>query len=429
METATMPHHWRAGLARATFPVPPGTPLGGYIAREHPASGTLDPLQIAVLILDDGERQIALIGADMVAVDASLVRQIAGRSGIPEDQVLLGASHTHAAPRGIVERLHPSYAPTADEVVRERFVAASVTLITEARNRLVPVSLGVGSGLTDGAWTNRNDPSGPVDRRVRVLTVRDAADHLLGAVLLFSCHPTVLPASNLRISADLAGGIRRAVAAELGPDPVLLTLTGAAGDTSTRHTRQGTLPAELDRLGRIAAQAALDGIGHTTPVTPGISDAVEHVTLPPLSTHGINLQEDVALADAHLRDLEARNAPVAEIRTAITRAQGALLRSRLADLPPTVMPIAAWRLGDRFSIVSMPGELFASLGAQIEAASPMPETWVVGYANGYVGYLPERAAYAAGTYEALASPFGDDAGDVVVQGAINALRRLIRDDQ
>ena len=49
-----MHHEWRAGMARTTFPIEPGTPLGGYIAREHPATGTLDPLQIDVLLLDDG---------------------------------------------------------------------------------------------------------------------------------------------------------------------------------------------------------------------------------------------------------------------------------------------------------------------------------------------------------------------------------------
>jgi hypothetical protein len=420
-----MPHHeWRAGLARTTFPIEPGTPLGGYIARELPATGTLDPLQIAVLVLDDGEWQLVLISADVIAVDPGLVRQIAGRVGIPADQVVIAASHTHAAPRGIVERLHASEAPTADEVIRERFVAASVELITEARDRLAPVTLGVGSGVSTGAWTNRNDPDGPVDHRVRVLTVRDREGTLLGATILFSCHPTVLPATNLLLSADLAGGIRRAVAAEVGDGPVLLTLTGAAGDTSTRYTRRSSTPAEIDRLGHIAAKAALAGMAKVTPVTPGMRSAVEHVALPPLEIRGINLQAEVAAADARVRDLEARDAPDTEMRTAITRAQGALLRSRLADLPPTTMPVAAWRLGEELAFVAIPGELFASLGLEIERQSPTAETWIIGYANDYVGYLPDHAAYAMGTYEALASPFGEDVGDAVVNGVLAALRRL-----
>jgi hypothetical protein len=85
--------------------------------------------------------------------------------------------------------------------------------------------------------------------------------------------------------------------------------------------------------------------------------------------------------------------------------------------------IPAWQLGKELALAGVPGELFASLGAQIEAATTTT-TWVVGYANGYAGYIPDRAAYAAGTYEALASPFGEGVGDVVVDGAIRALRHL-----
>lgn len=418
-----MHHEWRAGMARTTFPIEPGTPLGGYIAREHPATGTLDPLQIDVLLLDDGAHQMLIIGADVIAVDGDLVHQIASRAGIAEDHVLLGASHTHAGPRGIVERLHPSAAREADTALRERFVHTTVELVTEARKALEPVTLGVATGDATGAWTNRNDPTGRADLRVRVLTVRDGADQLLGAVVLFSCHPTVLAADNLLVSADLAGGIRRAIAVRIGTGPVLLTLTGAAGDTSTRSTRRGATPEEIDRLGGIAGEAALAAMARTTPVSPGIRSAVEHVTLPPVDLKDRDLAAEVTLAHMRLRELETRGAPAEEIRTATTQAQGALLRSRLAELPSVEIAIPAWRLGEELALAGIPGELFASLGAGIEAAV-RGEAWIVGYANGYAGYIPDRAAYAAGTYEALASPFGEDVGDVVVEGAIRALRQI-----
>ncbi|HET9660382.1 MAG TPA: hypothetical protein VFP05_08620, partial [Thermomicrobiales bacterium] len=49
---------------------------------------------------------------------------------------------------------------------------------------------------------------------------------------------------------------------------------------------------------------------------------------------------------------------------------------------------------------------------------------VLGYANGYVGYLVDDAAHAAGTYEALASPFASGAGDVVANASIDAMSSI-----
>jgi hypothetical protein len=420
-----MIHDMRAGFARTAFPIPPGTPMGGYMARHLPSTGTLDPLQIAALVLDDGREHVALIGADVIAVDSDLVAQIARRAGIDEASLLLAASHTHAGPRGIVERLHPSGDREADSALRERFVAACVEIVTEARKNLEPATLTLGSEGADGAWTNRNDPDGPVDRRMRVLAAWDAAGQALGAAVLFACHPTVLPAENLLVSADLAGGIRRAIASGIGMDAVLLTLTGAAGDTSTRHTRLHTSPDEIDRLGGIAGRAALAAMREGRPLSGRLRTATVSVALPPLAVDLPAVEAEIAVAEAELQRLLAEGASHAAIRTATTRAQGALLRARLATQPATQIAITAWGIGGDVALLAIPGELFASLGAAIEATSPFAETWVVGYANGYAGYLPDRAAFTAGTYEALASPYGEEVGEIVVAGALEALRGLL----
>jgi neutral ceramidase len=102
-----------------------------------------------------------------------------------------------------------------------------------------------------------------------------------------------------------------------------------------------------------------------------------------------------------------------------------LLRARLATQPATQIAITAWGIGGDVALLAIPGELFASLGAAIEATSPFEETWVAGYANGYAGYLPDRAAFTAATYEALASPYGEEVGEIVVAGALEALRGLL----
>ena len=85
----------------------------------------------------------------------------------------------------------------------------------------------------------------------------------------------------------------------------------------------------------------------------------------------------------------------------------------LAQIPDEAIPaeleLEAWALGD-VVLVAVPGELFASLGSRIEAASA-GMTLILGYTNGYVGYLTDISAHESQTYEALASPFGPEAAN------------------
>ena len=113
-------------------------------------------------------------------------------------------------------------------------------------------------------------------------------------------------------------------------------------------------------------------------------------------------------------------------RIAVTRAQGeamlAALTALALDANASRLRIDAWMLGD-LALVAIPAELFVSLGREIENASA-GKTLILGYANGYSGYLADRAAHRAGTYEALASPFGPEAGERVAATAAKLVARL-----
>lgn len=101
----------------------------------------------------------------------------------------------------------------------------------------------------------------------------------------------------------------------------------------------------------------------------------------------------------------------------------------LAALPEgaiaTRCDLDLWTLGD-LALVSVPAELFSSFGRQIADASDAP-TLVLGYANGYIGYLADRRAHEAATYEALASPYGPEAGEQVTAAATALISELRSD--
>lgn len=425
---------WRGGCATAPLPIDPGTPLGGYMARTSGATGTLDPLQIGVLRLETRGRALTLVTVDAIGVDGVLRDRIAGAAGLPPETVLLAASHTHSGPQGIVRRLHPIEPDTGDAAIRERVVTLAASCIEHARTTMEPVTLGLATADASGAWANRNDSAGPVDSRLRLLTTQRGDGSFQAIVALTTCHPTVLGAESTIVSADLSGGIRRAIAAlPAAQGAPVLSLTGAAGDTSTRFTRQMATPSEIDRLATIATRGVPRALATPTPI--GADDtSLRHqqatIVLPSFREDlAADPDAEVNAAEAALRAVEAAgNAPgSAALRQAITRHQGAILRARMAGddgATPATIAADAWSLAATTALIALPVELFASLGARIERESPYAATLVVAYANGYAGYVADAAAWDAGTYEALASPFARRAGDVLVAEVGGALRTL-----
>ncbi|MEA2529207.1 MAG: hypothetical protein QOG89_851 [Thermomicrobiales bacterium] len=414
---------WLAGAAVRPFPVAVGTPMAGYMARTGPANGVHDELTVGALALRFGDERLAIVAADVAAVDCALVDEVAEAAGLDRTELVLCASHTHSGPAGVVPRLHPADEDRSTPELRAAFVATCAAAIEEARGRMEPVALLIGARETSGLAANRNDPDGPFDPRVLVLATR-RPDGELGAVLVhFACHPTILGADSRLVSAEFPGALRRSLRALVDGDgqaPVVLFANGAAGDVSTRFTRHGQDVAEVERVGAGLAAAAVAALAGARPVDGPIRYGRQRVPLPPRSL------DDPAAERAEIEGVGGELVSAAERRKAETRAQGAALLARLVEAGPeairAALDVEAWALGD-VVLVAVPGELFASLGARIAAASPSP-TLVLGYANGYVGYLADEAAYAAGTYEALASPFAPGAGERVAEAGRELARRV-----
>jgi hypothetical protein len=74
--------------------------------------------------------------------------------------------------------------------------------------------------------------------------------------------------------------------------------------------------------------------------------------------------------------------------------------------------------------VSLPGEIFVELGLAIKQDSPFRHTIVAELANGSVGYVPARRAYAQGNYEVVSTRCGLGSGELLVDAAVRLLKEL-----
>jgi neutral ceramidase len=81
------------------------------------------------------------------------------------------------------------------------------------------------------------------------------------------------------------------------------------------------------------------------------------------------------------------------------------------------------RLGPA-ALVAFPGEPFAEIGARVKADSPFRHTFVSGYTNDYLGYLPTSEAYPDRGYEVDTSPFLPGSGERLVAASLALLAEL-----
>jgi hypothetical protein len=216
-------------------------------------------------------------------------------------------------------------------------------------------------------------------------------------------------------------------AEDVDAPPVVAFLQGAAGDASTRFTRRAQTFAEATRQGGMLAGGVLRGALDARPLDP-IPPAVRRTTVRVPTKHLPSADEaarQVAEAEAVWQEHE-QDPSTPAARIARTRYEGALMQTdlRAAGLPAELdLPVTAISLGD-VAWVHLPVEPFASYAATIRAASPFADTRIVGYTDGYFGYLADAAGHANGVYEALSSPFDPAGGDVLTEGAIDLLTAL-----
>jgi neutral ceramidase len=76
------------------------------------------------------------------------------------------------------------------------------------------------------------------------------------------------------------------------------------------------------------------------------------------------------------------------------------------------------------AFVGIPGELFVELGLALKAIPHFARTFVAGYCNDLIGYIPTRAAYPEGGYEVDTARIAAGSGETMVESALSALAAM-----
>jgi hypothetical protein len=198
---------------------------------------------------------------------------------------------------------------------------------------------------------------------------------------------------------------------------------------STRFVRQGQTPVEVRRIGERFAEQALARLAETPVPSAGPAAAELRRSRVSIATRAHPSSDVLArrVTEAELAWRAARTgagegAPAERI--ARTAHEGALTALALAtsgvpgavDLSMSVVVIG----GDAW--LHVPVELFSSLALEIREASPFRHTRVIGYADGYVGYVVDAEADRIGGYEAASSLLDQKGVQTLADASIELLR-------
>jgi neutral ceramidase len=411
-----LPTSLKAGVAKVDITPPIGLPMWGYDLRM--STGTLDPLYARVLVLESGEKSLAIVALDLGRcfgqTSTNLLRtKVRRSSGI--DYVLLAASHTHSGP--VIQDTYKDGIPAWETSVLEKIESA----IEAAHTHAMDARLGTGYGVAyighnrhrlnpDGSvtWFEHNPthiPTAPIDPTVAVLRVDTEEGEPIAILVNYACHAVVFGPDNRQYSADYPGVMTRTVEETFANKPLCFFLQGAAGDINAYYSdvplKQGAMKLRDwtgHRLGQEAARVAHSIQTKTVP-----EPSLDYAETSPTFRFRWNVEKyhQACLGSAH-NDRKIFDAYYPSTQ------------------PEQQLPVGTVLINRQIAFMSMPGEPFVEFQMEWRERCPVRDGFFLGYANGYYGYLPTVRAASEGGYGAASTSTWMEvgAGDRMVDTAI-----------
>lgn len=415
-----------------------GSPMPGSV-RDRGATGTKDDLYAKALVLETEGATVAFVALDVIDVPRRLVERARKRifeaTGIPEEHVMISATHTHTGGPTI----RTSYVSAVDERYVDDLTDKAADAAILAFGRRTEARIGFGSGQEADIAFNRRfrmrdgsvrmnpgvrnpdivEPVGGIDPEVLVVRIDDAAGQPICVVTNYSCHACVV--GGTEYSADYPGELSRTLKKALGSSVVCLFLQGASGDINhidVSGRLDTSKPDHYKTMGRILAGEALKA--REKAVVADRPQAVVRQTFVPVR---FRRPTERQIAEAR----EALQAPPGTVSAPETNFAKQILELADSDLDGAQAEIQVVTVGE-LAIVGLPAEIFVEFGLRIKQNSPFRHTIVNQLTNGSVsGYVCTREAYLQGGYETRLrhySKLEEGAGDLFVEQALKLLREL-----
>ena len=385
----------KAGAASVNITPPVGIMQGGWAARDKPSESIADELYAKALVISDGKITVAIVTMDLLKTYPDItdsVRNIIFRNtGIPRENILMTASHTHFPPVVKLNGTGPY-----ESAYAQVLIGKLAGVVQMAYQNMQPAWIGAGMGSAsdytfnrrvtraDGSvfnsWRFPQDTTGlkfsAIDDKVGVLKVVDEQNQLVAALVNYATHPVCGMQEMYAISADYPGYLANVVQQIEGG--ICMFALGTAGN-QVPIEREGNSRVEIGRgLGGEALK-----ILQRMPVYSNFSIAVR--------SHKLHLPTKKNL----------------------------FVQEKFIDLEIQVIA-----LGD-IVIVALPGEIVVELGLLLKKECGLENIFIFELSNGgNVGYILSEQDYADGGYEALNGALLPGSGEKIINNALEQINEL-----
>lgn len=397
---------FRAGTAMVD--ITPDRELVNYNGDGLGIDPEASPLRCHAVVFEDGETKGAILSIDTTFIDRALLLRIrdacARATGVPGSNLLVAATHTHAAPASCVSFLSgafpdPQYVDQMVEGAVEAMITARGDLRSsfvkavncaapgfEKNRRLIrPNGLVVMSGASNAL--PEYPPAGPTDPVIPVLAFTDPGGYPLAIVTNYAVHNNTVGGV---FHGDIGGRIGDALREVFGPQLVTPFLEAPCADVIWSGPEDG--PRRGDDLAKLIGSSVAEGVkvalSETSPV--GV-ETVRFLTTVEDYPDRLHADSTFCRDDSRGDTEEVR----ARQRLRYDPEEAAVLARGETTCPVEVMGISFGEV----AIVTNPAELFVAFGIEIKERSPFDVTLVAELANGYCGYVGTEKAFEEQGYE------------------------------
>lgn len=399
---------WQAGAARADITPAESVPLAGYGGKTRMSERVEHSIWLKALALRDDTGAVSvLVTADLVGLSdrmiAVIAKQAREKHRIPRERLILNTSHNHSCP--VTEDvLWLYYELTPDEAAaRDRYTAMVYArydeVIGSAIANLAPAELAFEQGLAGVAVNRRRSRGsesrklgGQVDQDVPVMTVKSDGQ-IKSVVFGYACHTTAL--GGLSINGDYAGFAQLELEKSF-PGVVAMFVQNCGGDANPLPRIRGKddeATALAKRYGEILAEAVRQVIAGTmTPLSGPLRVAMGEAEL--------FLQPGIPLEELKQRLPNLTGMPKREFEHFIRQYE-------MLGAPPDRVryPIQVWRFGPELTFIALTGETVVDYSLKFKAAYGWNTTWICGYNNDLLSYVPSLRVLKEGGYEGVTGMF------------------------
>ncbi len=448
----------KAGFYEKEITPPLGSDMPGSFAHRY-SKMVGDRLYAKSICMSYDDNTVIIISLDAISATTmtcdNVIKRITEYTGVPAENIMIGASHSHTGPamhrnRGEFDTADPSYFD-----VEERLIADTAIL---AYQRMQPVTVKYNKSIEKGLTFNRNyimkdgsirtnpgwknpdvvKPFGPADEDFLTLFFFDESGKPVGSIMNFACHNCCVTGMGSILSADYAGALTENMRREFGRDFVTVFLVGASGNLNHVDINREVAEYNPSRhivMGELLGEAAKRHFKTAMPLEVDTLQSIKET----ITVKRIDLSdEEVAEAKELYETMSLEglkysiNHPETKEYKRARASQVLYIARQPEDVPCVIQSI---RLGEAL-IFAFCGEIYAEFGIDLKKRAPAKISMLSTLSNGSAlcdgeCYVPIPEAYGTTIYEAQKTSafLKPEAGGTFVEKALEQADKLMKKER